>query len=184
MPRRLYLFILICACTSDSLAQASPNPAAQAQPNSVGQYPNPAVQVQPDTPSQTQPDSNEVIQAINTFVDAFSNLKWEKFENCWADEATAFFPPSARFPYRADNKQEVLRIFKNVFENARKQRPAPPYIIIQPLDRKIQMAGTTAIVTFTLNDPNLFGRRTLVLKKEGDKWLIIHLHASGIPVEK
>lgn len=52
MPRRLYLFILICACTSGSLAQA-----------------------QPDSASQTQPDSTEVTQAINTFIVAFSNIK-------------------------------------------------------------------------------------------------------------
>jgi ketosteroid isomerase-like protein len=121
---------------------------------------------------------------MNTFVDAFSNLKWEKFTDCWAEEATAFFPPSARFPYRAGNKQEVLHIFQNVFENARKKKSSPPYIIIEPLDMRIQMAGTTAIVTFTLDDPDLLGRRTLVLKKEGDKWLIIHLHASGITIQK
>jgi len=133
---------------------------------------------------QAPPDSTGVIQAMNTFVDAFSNLKWEKFTDCWAEEATAFFPPSARFPYRAGNKQEVLHIFQNVFENARKKKSSPPYIIIEPLDMRIQMAGTTAIVTFTLDDPDLLGRRTLVLKKEGDKWLIIHLHASGITIQK
>jgi len=168
MLRRLYLFILICTCTLAGRTQA-PDSSAQAYPSATG---------------QTPPDSTEVIQAIDTFINAFSNLKWEKFADCWADEATAFFPPSARFPYRAGNKQEVLHIFQNVFENARKKKSSPPYIIIEPLDMRIQMAGTTAIVTFTLNDPNLFGRRTLVLKKEGDKWLIIHLHASGVTMEK
>jgi ketosteroid isomerase-like protein len=132
---------------------------------------------------QTPPDSTEVVQAINTFIDAFSNLKWEKFSDCWAEDATAFFPPSARFPYRAGNKQEILQIFKTVFEKARIRKTSPPYIIIQPLDRRVQMAGTTAIVTFTLDDPDLLGRRTLVLKKEDGKWLIIHLHASGVTVE-
>lgn len=133
---------------------------------------------------QTQPDSTEVVQAINTFVDAFSNLKWEKFSDCWAEDATAFFPPSARYPYRAGSKEEILHIFKKVFENAGKQKSSPPYIIIQPLDVRIQMAGTTAIVTFTLDDPDLLGRRTLVLKKKDGKWLIIHLHASGAPMQK
>jgi hypothetical protein len=133
---------------------------------------------------QTLPDSTEVVQAIDSFVDAFSNLRWEKFSACWDEQATAFFPPSARFPYRAGNKQEVLQIFKKVFDHARQLKASPPYIIIHPLDRRIQMAGTTAIVTFTLDDPDLLGRRTLVLKKEDNKWLIIHLHASGATREK
>jgi ketosteroid isomerase-like protein len=133
---------------------------------------------------QTQPDSAEVVHAINSFVDAFSNLQWEKFSACWADEATAFFPPSAKFPYRAGTKQEILQIFEKVFQHARQQRSAPPYLSIHPLDQRIQLAGTVAIVTFTLDDPDLLGRRTLVLKKEGGKWLIIHLHASGATREK
>jgi len=117
---------------------------------------------------------------MNAFVDAFSNLKWEKFTAFFADDATAFFPPSARMPYRANNKQEVLNIFKKVFEHAQKENPSAPHIVIEPLDTMIQLVGTTAIVTFTLKDPNLFGRRTIVLKKDYDRWLIVHLHASGV----
>lgn len=130
--------------------------------------------------AQSSPDSAEVRQTMNAFVDAFSNLKWEKFTTFFADDATAFFPPSAKIPYRANNKQEVLNIFKKVFENAQKQNPAAPHIPIEPLDMMIQLAGTTAIVTFTLKDPNLFGRRTIVLIKDNDRWLILHLHASGV----
>jgi hypothetical protein len=39
-----------------------------------------------------------------------------------------------------------------------------------------------AIVTFILDDPDLLGRRTFVLEKTNDKWLIIHLHASGVKI--
>ena len=130
--------------------------------------------------AQTPSDSAGVAATMNAIVDAFSNLRWEKFSGFFADDATAFFPPSARMPYRANNKQEVLNIFKKVFESAQKQNPSAPHIAIEPLDTMIQLAGTTAIVTFTLNDPNLFGRRTIVLRKDNDRWLIIHLHASGV----
>jgi len=133
-----------------------------------------------DTKNNLNADSIAVVEKLNEFVDAFSNLKWEKFTACFADDATAFFPPSAKFPYRANNKKEIENIFSLVFENAKKQKQSAPYIIIQPKDVKIQMAGTVAIVTFLLNDPGMLGRRTIVLQKMNDEWLIIHLHASAV----
>ena len=125
-------------------------------------------------------DSIAVVQKINEFVDAFSNLKWEKFTACFADNATAFFPPSAKFPYRANNKNEIEKIFSAVFANAKKQKHSAPYIIIQPKDVKIQMFNDVAIVTFLLNDVSMLGRRTIVMEKINNDWLIVHLHASGI----
>jgi len=133
-----------------------------------------------DTKNNLNADSIAVVEKLNEFVGAFSNLKWEKFTACFADDATAFFPPSAKFPYRANNKKEIENIFSLVFENAKKQKQSAPYIIIQPKDVKVQMAGTVAIVTFLLNDPAMLGRRTIVLQKMSDEWLIIHLHASGV----
>lgn len=127
-------------------------------------------------------DSLSLVVAMNTFVDAFSGLNWPVFDACFADDATAFFPPSAKFPYRANGKQEIENIFKIVFENARKRNPGSPHIEIQPREIKIQMLGTTAITSFLLTDPDLLGRRTIVWKKQQDKWLIVHLHASGVPL--
>ena len=129
-------------------------------------------------------DSSAVAKTVTEFVDAFTNLNWKKFSECFADDATAFFPPSANFPFRANNKKEVEKIFRNVFDNARKQKTIPPYIVIEPKDLKIQMIGKVAIVTFVLNDPDLFGRRTIVFRKENNKWSIIHLHASGVMIPK
>jgi len=134
--------------------------------------------------AQTAMDSLDVTGTVNAFVDAFSNLKWDEFSACFDERATAFFPPSARFPSRANGKEEILGIFKNVFENARKQKDSPPYISIHPMGARVQLAGSVAVVTFMLEDPTLFGRRTLVLQKEGGKWLIIHLHASGVALIK
>jgi hypothetical protein len=53
---------------------------------------------------------------------------------------------------------------------------------IKPKDLKIQIINSIAIVTFMLDDPNLFGRRTFILEKAKDKWLIIHIHASGVTI--
>jgi ketosteroid isomerase-like protein len=123
-------------------------------------------------------DSVEVISTANSFVDAFSNLRWEEFRQFFAEEAAAFFPPSANHPTRAENREEVLNIFKKVFENAKQHNKSK--IDIQPKEVRIQMLSDCAIVSFHLNDPDLFGRRTIILQKQKDKWLIVHLHASGV----
>ena len=154
MKQHLVLLLIVCACALKGLGQSQSG--------------------------TTPPDSAGVATTMTAFVDAFSNLKWEKFSGFFADDATAFFPPSARMPYRANNRQEVLNIFKKVFEHAQNENPSAPHIVIEPLDTMIQLVGTTAIVTFTLKDPNMLGRRTIVLRKDNDRWLIIHLHASGV----
>ena len=62
-------------------------------------------------------------------------------------------------------------------------RSAPPYLDIAPLDTRVQMLPGVAIVTFHLNDPDSFGRRTAVFVKEGKVWRIVHLHSSNVPLE-
>lgn len=132
--------------------------------------------------AQTLPtqDSLEVASTVNTFLSTFRNCDWEKFIHYFDSEVTAFFPPSAKFPKRANNKDETLEIFKHVFENAKKGKQHLPYLQIDPKEVNIQLLGSVAIVTFHLEDPELFGRRTIVFKKVNDHWLIIHLHASGV----
>jgi hypothetical protein len=54
-----------------------------------------------------------------------------------------------------------------------------------PKDLLIQMLGANAaIVTFHLEGENILRRRTFVLQKIKGKWLIVHLHASGIELPK
>lgn len=77
-------------------------------------------------------DSTEVITTVNSFVDAFSNLRWEEFRQFFADDATAFFPPSANHPTRAETGKEVLSIFSKVFESAKQRNKSK--IDIQPKD--------------------------------------------------
>ncbi|MGC4023213.1 MAG: nuclear transport factor 2 family protein [Cyclobacteriaceae bacterium] len=131
--------------------------------------------------SQSQTDSVAVMKTINGFVDAFVNLRWDDFSNYFADNATSFFPPSAKTPARANNKVETMTIFRKVFDNARARRTSAPYLDIQPKDVRVQLIGSLAIVTFHLLDPDLFSRRTLVLSKEEQgSWKIVHMHGSGV----
>ena len=73
-----------------------------------------------------------------------------------------------------------MNIFKDVFDNAHKQKSKPTYISIRPKGLKIQISGSVAIVNFILDDPDLLGRRTIVREKDKERWIIVHLHTSGI----
>jgi ketosteroid isomerase-like protein len=128
-------------------------------------------------------DSAAVLATMNAFVKAFSSLNWETFTTYFADDVTAFFPPSAKFAYRANNKTEVLDMFRKVFDNAGKGTSGVPHIDIRPTEIKIQLAGGVAIASFLLHDPGMLGRRTIIWQKIKDKWLIIHLHASGVVID-
>lgn len=132
------------------------------------------------TQKKAMGDESEVREVTEQFLAAFANLDWDRFDSFFAKEATAFFPPSAKVPMRADGKENIENVFKTAFENARKQKSAPPYVKIEPKEMKIQMLENVGIVTFHLEDPGVFGRRTIIFHKSNGKWLIEHLHASGI----
>jgi hypothetical protein len=136
------------------------------------------------TSISTNQDSVFVSNTLNEFINVFKNLEWNKFIQFFDTSVTAFFPPSAKISTRANNKNEVGNIFMKVFENAKKNKSIPPYLDINPKDLKIQLIDSTAIVTFHLEDPDLFGRRTIIFHKAHNKWLIVHLHASGVNVHR
>lgn len=129
-------------------------------------------------------DSGAIQEAISGFIDAFVNLDWERFRTSFADGATVFFPPSAKFARRANGRAEIESTFGSVFENARLHKSHAPYVDIHPKDVHMQTFGNVAIVTFHLEDSDWFGRRTIVLNKQDEKWLMVHLHASGIAVSR
>jgi len=135
-----------------------------------------------DSQSVTESDSVAVQKTAGQFIQAFINLEWERFRSFFAADATGFFPPSAQFPRRANGKAEIENVFRVVFEGARKRKSGPPYLSIEPKEIKVQMLGDVAIVTFHLEDPGMFGRRTMVFQKRGKQWLIVHLHASAVMV--
>lgn len=129
-------------------------------------------------------DSSGVMRAANDFLDAFRNLDWERFRTAFDDNATVFFPPSANQPRRATGKAEIESTFTSVFGKARLLKSHPPYLDIRPKNLNIQTFDNVAIVTFHLEDPGWFGRRTIVFNKKAGKWLIVHLHASAVAASK
>ena len=107
----------------------------------------------------------------------------KQFIACFADNATVFFPMPEP-PERVEGKQAIQQRFERVFASIRSTaRSGPPFHHLVPEDLSIQlMPGDTAVVSFHLRNEERIGRRTLVLRKMNDQWLIIHLHASNAPV--
>ena len=122
---------------------------------------------------------SEVRAALAQFIHAFDNLDWDGFRSAFDDDATVFYPRA--FPARATGRAEFEKTFKQVFEQIRNGRTAPPYMDIQPKNLHLQLFGNLAIATFHLDDrPGFLNRRTIVLQKEATGWKIVHLHASEV----
>jgi ketosteroid isomerase-like protein len=120
----------------------------------------------------------EVARLLDSFVESFDNLEWDRFRDLFSDEATVFFPaPYAR--QRASGRAAVEEGFRAVFDRWRKERPGPPYLDIRPLDVMVSTYGDVYVVTFHLGEGESLSRRTLVLGKEKGELRILHLHASS-----
>jgi uncharacterized protein (TIGR02246 family) len=128
--------------------------------------------------------------AIDAFVRAMENLDTEAMAAVFAEDATVFMP-FEEVPRRLVGRDEIRNIFGRFFEGARKPGTGPPYMKLNPLDVQTQQFGDTAIVTFHLGripdaastGPSSFSRRTFVLQRQGDRWVVKHLHASNMRLE-
>ena len=125
----------------------------------------------------TEDVDSAVREAAGAFVRAFNDLDWGAFEASWAEDATAFFPVPGS-DRRVEGREAVVGLFRQLFADFPEREPGPPYLSIDPLDVHVQATGGMAIVSFHLGDAPPYNRRTLVFEKRGDRWLIVHLHAS------
>lgn len=120
--------------------------------------------------------------AAAEFVAAFNALDRGRFDPLFADDVTLFFPSAPFEVRRVEGKDAVLKWFGKFFDAARARSGK---LNIQPADLRVQDYGSVAVVTFHLGGgENEIGRRTLVLRKQGGAWRIVHLHASSEPLKK
>jgi uncharacterized protein (TIGR02246 family) len=125
---------------------------------------------------------DRILETVQTFVRANETGNLELILGTFDDAATVFFPNGQA--QRADGKAEIRAFFAQAF----RQRTGP--ISITPRNVNIQLFDDFAVVTAHLGDlpttpirePITFARRTFVLRRIGDRWLIVHLHASGYPL--
>ena len=128
--------------------------------------------------------------AVDAFVRAMENLDTEAMGAVFAEDATVFMP-FEEVPRRLVGRDEIRSVFGRFFEGARKPGAGPPYMKLNPVDVQTQQFGDTAIVTFhlgrvpdaTATGPSSFSRRTFVMQRQGDRWVVRHLHASNMRLE-
>lgn len=125
--------------------------------------------------------SAEVKEVLHHFLDAFRNLDWSAFMDYFADEASMFFPSTAKSARLARGKKEIESLFRPFFDHLRSQRRSAPYIDIDPLDLEIRLFDELALIMFHLDDPGQYGRRTIIMRRSNRVWKIFHVHASAFP---
>lgn len=126
----------------------------------------------------------EIRQTLAAFLTAFDNLDWPAFRAYFAPDVTMFHPAAPNVK-RIDTPQEFESAWLGVFARIKKTsgRQAPPYMNLRPQEMKIQLLSQDiALVTFHLTDADTLSRRTIVLRREGEMWRIVHLHASNLQV--
>lgn len=91
----------------------------------------------------------------------------------FTDDATVFMPLNDQ-PARVEGRHDIAAAFGVLFgPNYRGGSP-------QREEQRVETFGNVALVTFQVTNPNVTSRRTFVLRREGRRWLIAHLHGSNI----
>ena len=120
--------------------------------------------------------------AVAEFINALNGFDAERLGRTFADDATAFFPgppfPAARIQGRAAIQSAFGQLFAALRQ--RGTRTAS----LSPVGLTVQLYGDTAIAAFHLMGTQEVGRRTLVLRRIGGRWLIEHMHASVAPMQQ
>ena len=123
------------------------------------------------------------IETVKEFVAANELADLARILDTFDDEATVFFPGGQ--PQRASGKAEIRAAFAQIF----KRRTGPISITVR--DIEVQSFDDVVVVTAHLAalpsapalEPTVFPRRTFVLRRAGERWLIVHHHASNFTVE-
>lgn len=113
-----------------------------------------------------------------TFLNAFSRLDLVAMLNCFDGKATAFFPAEHNLT-RLEGKASIGEAFAAVI--ARLRASGATSLPLDVEDLLVQEWSDTAVATFHLRSAHL-SRRTFVLGRQGDQWLIVHMHASNAPL--
>ena len=115
------------------------------------------------------------IHTIDAFLVALDQGD-ARIADLFTEDATVFFPMNDR-SLRANGREEIRSAFTALFAmpGYQKGRGMP-----RPEELRMQRIGDATLVTFQTSNPNVTSRRTLVLRRDGGRWLIVHLHGSNI----
>ena len=120
-----------------------------------------------------------ISETLNGFLNAFSNLQLDDMLNYFDEDATVFFPIRHENK-RLNGKKEIKDVFSRVLEKIKNAGLSQISLVAEDIDLKVY--DKAALATFHIRD-NELSRRTLLLEKKNEKWLIVHLHASNAPLK-
>ena len=123
--------------------------------------------------------TQDIERGVTEFLTAFSNRDVARFMPFFFEDATMFFPPSAAAPTgRVRGRNQIEQTFRTIFAKY-PPRAADSVVPIRPLDMLVEEFGDLSVVTFHLGNETARQRRTLVLRRLGGDWKIMHLHGSA-----
>ncbi len=135
----------------------------------------------PAVPAAQNVANGPVAAAVAEFVNAINALDAERLGRTFAEDVTGFFPglpfPAARVEGRANLQGAFAQLFAQLRQRGTRSAS------LQPRATGVQLYGDVAVASFHLVGQQEIGRRTLVLRRVGARWLIVHMHASVAPMQ-
>lgn len=116
---------------------------------------------------------------MERFLAALNDLDTVAISASFADDVSAFVP-TAR-PGRVEGRDAVARVFE-AFAVAARTRGERLDIRAEGLS--VEATGDAGFASFTARDTvvGTLSRRTFIFRRAGGRWLIVHFHASNVPL--
>lgn len=122
-------------------------------------------------------DRSSVEDAVRRFIRSIDYADWDAFSGSLSDDATMFFPFEGE---RADDKVSIESVMRPIFDRNR-ARGNGPYFSFEPRNVMIQQPSSDlAVATWVMDQNDRVQRRTAVLQKRAETWLIVSFHGSGL----
>lgn len=134
-------------------------------------------------PEPPPADTAALQKVLDRFIESLNTTDVKALAALFAPDATVFFPLAA-MPLRLENKEQITAVFAAFFDGVRTREPGPRYMKLAPEHTRVQFLNDVAVVSFHLKGEQMISRRTLVLHKISGTWLIVHLHASNVQIQK
>jgi len=121
-------------------------------------------------------------KALRAFLRAFENCDLPAMEAAFAPKATSFdrAPPVPGDLSLYRRRGGMPAGMRQLALTLPMTQPGPPYHRVQPDNLSVERHGDLAVAMFELDGPDNLGRRTVILRRYGERWLIVHLHASNV----
>lgn len=122
------------------------------------------------------------LETVMTFIRGIETGDVELLTSVFAEDATVFQPVVV--PTRAVGREEIRAAFRGIFPNGGAGKITPRDVLVQDLGEiAIVTAHLRAMPELPVTKPTSFARRTFVLRWTGERWEIVHLHASNFRIE-